>query len=268
MVGGLFAALTLFLLYWQSTRLRTKTPIRPFAEDSYHTPGEIPNIAHFVRQINRHHNGEPKPLRFEFRHFLAYYSAHHYLNPDEINIWSDVDAATIEEARLHGDVFTKAVLRLPKMRFRFVDMPNTTATGFPIEKYAHKSDFVRTRVMAELGGQYFDDDSWVIRDLAPFRKAGFENVFGKEWGDDICQAMWMSTPNNPLMRAFERLQETEFNGEWVRASNILISNLVYDIQGYGHGRYALVLERNAFFPGECWGSVGQGHASCQASADW
>jgi len=42
--------------------------------------------------------------------------------------------------------------------------------------------FIRTRVMAHHGGQYFDDGSWVIRDLAPFRKAGFENVFGKQKG--------------------------------------------------------------------------------------
>lgn len=52
------------------------------------------------------------------------------------------------------------------------------------------------------------------------------------------------------MKAFARLQETEFNGDWLRASNNLISNLVYDVRGLGHDQYALVLERNAFFPGE------------------
>ncbi|UZJ53759.1 hypothetical protein CBS101457_003079 [Exobasidium rhododendri] len=156
----------------------------------------------------------------------------------------------IVAAKISGNRFTKAVLNLPNLQFRHVTMPNQTTMGVPITAYAHKSDFVRLHAMAKYGGQYFDDDSWVIRDLAPLRKAGFENVFGKEWGDDICQAMWMSTPGNALMKAFERLQETEFNGEWLRASNNLISNLVYDVSGFGHDKYALVLERNAFFPGQ------------------
>jgi len=49
------------------------------------------------------------------------------------------------------------------------------------------------------------------------------------------------------MRAFEKLQETQFNGEWFKASNTLIYNLVYDVKGFTHDRHALVLERNAFF---------------------
>jgi hypothetical protein len=240
---GVIATLSLWLFNGHLFSRRLDVPHYPL-------PVEIPNIAHFVRQLDRNKDGTPKPLHFEFRHFLAYYSAHHYLKPDSINIWSDMTPEMISQAAIHGDIFTKAVLRIPHLKFHHVEMPNVTSTGFPIVAYAHKSDFIRTRVMADLGGQYFDDDAWVIRDLAPLRKAGFENVFGKEWGDDLCQAMWMATPNNTLMRAFERLQETEFNGEWVKASNILISNLVYDITGLGHNRHALVLERNAFFAGQ------------------
>jgi len=244
----LFFGVLASLLVWT---FHTQSRHNPHTiENSVNKPTEIPNIVHFVRQLNRYPDGSAKPLEFEFRHFLAYYSAHHYLKPKEINIWSDVTEEMITNARIKGNVFTKAVLKLPNLQFHHVTMPKHTKKGVPITKYAHKSDFIRTRVMSEYGGQYFDDDSWVIRDLKPLREAGFENVFGKEWGNDICQAMWMSTPGNALMKAFVRLQELEFSGDWLRASNHLISNLVYDVQGFGHDRNALVLERNAFFPGE------------------
>lgn len=232
-------------------------------EDVYHKEndavkkvvvGNIPNIAHFVRQLNRHANGTAKPLSYEFRHFMAYYSAHHYLKPDSINIWSDVTKEMLEEAKKEGDEITKAVLAIPKLKFHHVTMPSKTSTGHEIKAYAHKSDFVRTRVMAEHGGQYFDDDAWVIRDLAPLRSAGYENVFGIEAMGDVCQAVWMSTPKNALMSVFERLQDKVFDGGWLTASNSLITNLIHDIRGYSHDRHALVLERDAFFPGEYFAS--------------
>lgn len=211
---------------------------------------DIPNLVHFVRQLNRDKKtNAPGPLKFEFRHFLAYYSAHMHLKPDRITIWSDATPDIIERARVEGDEYTKAVLRIPNLHLEYVEMPNATATGTKIELYAHKSDFVRTRVMAEHGGMYFDDDAWVLKDLAPLRKAGFDNVFGRQWGNDICQAFWMAKPKNDLMQAWSRLQETQFNGDWVRASNELISRLVYDFSHYGHGRNALILEQDAFFPG-------------------
>jgi hypothetical protein len=211
---------------------------------------EIPNTVHFVRQMTRRPDGSAKPLSFEFRHFLAYYSAHLHLSPDEINIWTDADAAQIKEATRNGNSFTKAVLSLPKVRIHHVSFPDQTANGVPITQYAHKSDFIRTRVMAKYGGIYLDDDAWVIRDLAPLRRFGFDNIFGRQWDTNLCQAFWMSTPNNTLMRAFALLQESEFDGSWVRASNELLTNLVKDVRGLGHDRHALILDRDAFFPGQ------------------
>lgn len=231
--------------------------IEEIKTEVYHTKktakrivGDIPNIAHFVRQLNRHANGTAKPLLYEFRHFMAYYSSYHYLKPDSINIWSDATEEMLEVARQEGDEITKAVLAIPNLKFHHVTMPTRTSFGQEIKAYAHKSDFVRTRVMAEHGGQYFDDDAWVIRDLAPLRSTGYENVFGIEAMGDICQAMWMATPNNTLMKAFETLQDRVFDGDWLTASNSLITNLVHDIRGYSHDRHALVLDRNALFPGE------------------
>lgn len=245
--------ITLFFFIWQSASNSIfdnsippeEEPFEPFPK-----PGIIPNIAHFVRQMDRYPDGTAKPLHYEFRHFMAYYSAHHYLKPDSINLWSDATDEVLADARVNGDIFTRAVMSIPNLKFHYVTFPNQTTTGRTIKEYAHKSDFVRTRMMAEIGGQYFDDDAWVIKDLAPFRSAGFDNVFGLEWGGDVCQATWMATPNNTLMNAFAQLQETVFDGEWLTASNTLITNLVRNIRGYGHDRHALLLEHDAWFPGE------------------
>lgn len=217
---------------------------------------EIPNIVHFVRQANRDHDGRQRPFRVEFRHLMAYYSASYYLKPDHIYMWSDVDKEALEEAKTYGDEFTKALFRLPNLSFEYVEFPNTTVNGVEITQYAHKSDFVRTRVMANYGGQYFDDDAWLIRDLAPLRSAGFDNVFGKEAVGDLCQAMWIARPHNDLMQAWVRLQESEFTGDWLRASNELLLNLVKLFARTGNDQHALVLEQDAFFPGQWWGQNG------------
>lgn len=215
----------------------------------YQPNKDIPNIAHFVRQINRHEDGQPKPFKVEFRHLLSYYSCHMFLQPEKIYFWTDAPAEVLQEARLNGNVYTRALFRIPNLSIQPASFPNATMSGTKIEQYAHKSDFVRTRIMAKMGGMYFDDDAWVLRDLTPLRKAGFDNVFSLDEGARIAQACWLSKPRNPLMIAFARLQDIVFNGEWLRASNDLITALMVHYARAPGDRSALVLEKDAFFPG-------------------
>lgn len=216
---------------------------------SFRSTTNIPNLAHFVHQVNRTATGDPEPLHFDFRNFMAYWSALHYLEPDQLNIWTDATAMQIEEAQSSPDPMTRAVANLPGITFRYMEMPTRTSRGVPIVKYAHRSDFVRSRVMEQYGGIYMDDDLWVLKDLAPFRESGFDNVFGRQQGGELCQAMWMSKPGNDFMAAWTRLQEIEFTGAWTKASNKLISRLVEEFAGTGHNKHALIVERETFFPG-------------------
>lgn len=128
-----------------------------------------------------------------------------------------------------------------------------SAKGVPIREYAHKSDFVRAEVMYEYGGIYFDDDSWLLKDLSSLRKAGFDNVFARQQDTRLCQAMWMSRPKNPFMQAWVELQDREFTGGWTKAGNELISQLYLDFAKTDSSNHALVLEQDAFFP-ENWGA--------------
>ena len=159
---------------------------------SYSPKKDIPNIAHFVRQINRDENYTPKaPFKVEFRHLLSYYSCHHYLQPDRIYFWTDTPREMLEDARVNGDIYTRALFRIPNLEFRPAIFPNVTAKGVKIDQYAHRSYFVRTRVMAKMGGQYLDDDAWVLRDLKPLRQSGFDNIFSLDEGPRIAQAAWL-----------------------------------------------------------------------------
>ena len=209
---------------------------------------EIPNIVHFVWANPVGANGTQTPLSFDFRHFLAIYSAHFYMRPDAINIWTDASAAAIDDARRSSNVYTRAISSLATVVYHTTPMPSTTSKGVRIEKYQHKSDFVRTRIMRDHGGLYLDDDAWLIKDLGPLRRSGYENVFGRQVDGKLCQATWLSRPGNAFMKTWVDLMDSEFNGEWTKAGNELISKLYPAFVAAGARGHALVLERDAFFP--------------------
>lgn len=222
-------------------------------QTAYNGQADIPNLVHFVRQINRDEQYVARgPFHVEFRHLLAYYSAYHYMRPDRIYFWTDTPQDMLNDARLHGDIFTRALFRIPNLEIRPVTFPNTSRSGLPLVHYAHRSDFIRTRVMAKFGGVYLDDDAWVLRDLTPLRRAGFDNVWSLDEGARIAQAAWLCKPLNPLMVAFARLQDVVFNGEWLRASGDLVTALMQHFARLPGDRSSLVLEKDAFFPGH-WG---------------
>lgn len=225
----------------------------------YDGSAEIPNIVHFVRQINRDANYVPQaPFRVEFRHLLSYYSSWHYLKPERIYFWTDTPQEMLDDARVNGDAFTRALFRIPNIEFVPATFPNVTSSGVKIDQYAHRSDFVRTVVMARLGGIYLDDDAWVLRDLTPLRRAGFDNVFSLDEGARIAQAAFLSRPLNPLMLAFAKMQDVVFNGEWLRASNDLVTALMVHFSRAEGSKSALTLEKDAFFPGWWFGEGDDG----------
>ncbi|PWN24373.1 hypothetical protein BDZ90DRAFT_228849 [Jaminaea rosea] len=221
-----------------------------FGPPRYDASSEIPNIVHFVRQINRDENYVPQaPFRVEFRHLMSYFSSSFYLKPERIYFWTDTPQEMLDDARLNGDAFTRALFRIPNIEFMPATFPNVTSSGVKIDQYAHRSDFVRTVVMARMGGVYLDDDAWVLRDLTPLRRSGFDNVFSLDDGARIAQAAFLSRPLNPLMLAFARLQDVVFNGDWLRASNDLVTALMVHYSRAEGSKSALTLEKDAFFPG-------------------
>jgi mannosyltransferase OCH1-like enzyme len=208
---------------------------------------EIPNIVHFVHFETPSSWTIPEPyLEFQFSHFLAIYSAYIYLKPDVIYIHTDAETQTIEKVKESTHQWTNIIANLPSVEFKHVVAPERTKTGRPIQKLSHKSDFIRTMVMKKYGGIYLDEDSYVLKDFAPLRRAGFRNVVGRQHDKQIGCAIFLSTPENRLINAYQAQQHTAFNGGWITHAVILLSDLVNQFASIAGE--VLVLEQNAFFP--------------------
>ena len=205
----------------------------------------IPNIVHFVHLVKP----SPNPtFEFPFRQFIAIYSAWHYLQPEIINIYTNVEEHLIEETlKRSTSPWSKAVSKLPSVRFSYQTPPRHTTSGVAISKLPNQSDFVRTGILSEFGGIYLDADAYVLRDLAPLRRMGFQNVVGNQLNGQVCPAVILSTPGNKLMEAYHALQHKAFNpNRWALHATDLLTTLAMDFQK--PDGQVLTLPHNTFFP--------------------
>ena len=211
------------------------------------TSSEIPNIVHFVHFVTPPTQFEPTAqLNFEFSHFVAIYSAYLYLQPDVIYIHTNAWSEVFSQAKESPNPWTRIVANLPPVTFHFADAPTFTTSGKAVENFAHKSDFIRTAVMKEWGGIYLDQDAYVLKDFAPLRRTGFQNVVGMEYGGQVGCAILLSTPGNELITRYQQQQDSVFDGGWITHSVRLLTTLV---RQYSEKEgQVLILERNAFFP--------------------
>lgn len=218
-------------------------------EDSGRVISTIPNIVHFVHLVNP---SEDPVFEFPFRQFIAIYSAWHYLQPDLIYIHTNVEKHLIETTLKNTtNPYTRAVSKLPCVKFNHQQAPNHTTSGIAIDKLPNQSDFVRTEVLRKYGGIYLDDDAYVLRDLKPLRSLAFENIVGRQANAQICPAVILATPENKLMTAYHALQDRVFDSNsWARHATDLLTSLVLDFQIPDH--QVLILPQDTFFPLQ-WG---------------
>lgn len=205
----------------------------------------IANIVHFVRLVS---DPNDPNLGLELHQFIAIYSASHFLNPDKIYIHTDLKEELFEKAfHKTSNVYMKAVNKIPNLEYRYHPAPNQTTSGKKIDRLANRSDFVRTDVLKMYGGIFLDDDAYVLRDLAPFRHAGFDMVTAYQLGGMICPAVMISTPHNPMITAYHELQDKVFDGSWDKHATHLLTALIRDFTTPEY--QSLVLARDYFFLG-------------------
>ena len=199
---------------------------------------------HFVHLIE---SSPHLKLELHFHQFIAIYSAYYYLHPLIIYVHTNIDDNLIDEALLNSSSpYTKAVSKLPTVQFKHHDVANETSQGRHIERLAHKSDFIRTDILKRYGGIYLDDDSYVLRDLHPFRSMGFDNILGIQDNGQLCSAVMITAPGSKLMTAYDALQDRIFDGSWDRHSVTLLAKLATEFAEIDH--QVLVLPQDAFFP--------------------
>lgn len=206
---------------------------------------EIPNIVHFVHLLPDEMVGNGN-IEFEFRHFLSIYSAHYYLNPDHIFIHTNAAPEQLRALENSPLIWNRIIANLPTVAFNHETAPTETSSGLGIYNLPNKSDFVRTRVMKKWGGIYMDEDVYLLKDLGPLRKTGFQNVLGRQAGGDICPGLFLSYPENDMITAYHALQDRAFDGGWATHAVGLLSQLA--VQFAGRDKNVLVLEQDAFFP--------------------
>lgn len=90
---------------------------------------EIPNQVHFVRQVDKTATGDKLPLEFKFKHFMAIYSAHLWLKPERIFIWTDATKEDLASLKDSKNEYTRAIARLSTVKFGSREMPTVTSKG-------------------------------------------------------------------------------------------------------------------------------------------
>lgn len=222
----------------------TKSLPSPGTESSFDRALTIPNVVHFIYLVP-----STNPVfEYEFRQFVAIYSAWLYLQPKNIYIHTNVVEIN-ETLGKSTNPYTTAISKLPGVSFNHQTPKDHTESGVAIDKLPNQSDFVRTVVLGEMGGVYLDEDSYVLRDLKRLRSMGFENVLGAQSNDQICPAVILSTPGNMLMKAYHDLQDSVFKpNRWALHATDLLTTLAQEFQVPDDGQ-VLVMPHDTFFPG-------------------
>jgi len=254
-IGGLILLLLLlFLLLLHQAVLRNSTfTHHPWGTedstediktiDTVKDTTTIPNIVHFVHLVR----ADNPVIEFSFPQFIAIYSAWHYVQPEALYIHTNIEEALIRETLNNSaSAYTQAIVKLPGVRFNHHSAPNQTESGMEISWLPNQSDFVRTEVLERLGGIYLDDDAYILRDLKPLYRLGYENIVGMQSDGQICPAVIMSTPHNNMMIAYRALQDSAFDGTWAHHATYLLSALVRAFQFPAY--QVLVLSQVTFFP--------------------
>lgn len=205
----------------------------------------IPNIFHFVYLVE---DPTERDISFSIRRFIAIYSAHYFLHPDTIYIHTNLDQEVIDNIwDTCVDTYVKAVGQIPNVKFNQHVAPNETSTKKTIRRLENQSEFVRTDILKRYGGLYLDDDSYVLRDLRPFRYMGFQMVLGRQSNRPLCPAVMLSTPENKLITSYHALQDRFFDESWGMYATDLLTALVYE---FAEPEYmSLILPSETFFSG-------------------
>jgi hypothetical protein len=202
---------------------------------------EIPNIFHFT-----HLQTSTATLDIGFQQFISIYSAYHYCKPSKIYIHTNVNGEAFRRARRSRNQWTRKIASMPMVEFNHELAPNASHGGVQITKLAHQSDFIRTRVMKKWGGIFMDEDSYLLKDLAPLRRAGYKNIVARQVDGKVGCGMFLSAPGSQLVKAYQELQDQVFDGRWTTHSVDLFTRLIDDFSELE--KEVLVMDHTAFFP--------------------
>ncbi|KAK9427431.1 hypothetical protein V1505DRAFT_380172, partial [Lipomyces doorenjongii] len=205
----------------------------------------IPNIVHYVHLMS----DPPGRIQFELKHFISIYSASLYFDPDVIYIHTDAPDAEVERAKSSDEAsnkWSRLIFNLPKVVVNNETAPDYADNGEEIRNLENKSDFVRAKVVYELGGIYLDWDVHALRDFKPLREAGFANVVGLQKDNLVNSGCYMAIKESEMMRIWLKYEHIVYDGGWITHAVILLTDLSRRLAMIPHE--VLILERYALAP--------------------
>ncbi|KAK9428972.1 hypothetical protein V1505DRAFT_314640 [Lipomyces doorenjongii] len=205
----------------------------------------IPNIVHYVH-LTRPPQGN---IQFQLKHFISIYSASLYFSPDVIYVHTDATENEVERVKTSDEAsykWSRLILNLPHVVVHYVTAPDYADNGQKIRNLENKSDFVRAKVVYELGGIYLDWDVHPLRDFKPLREAGFGNVVGLQKDDLVNSGCFMAIKESEMMRLWFEYEHIVYDGGWITHAVILLTDLSRTLAIIPHE--VLILERYALAP--------------------
>ncbi|KAK5651336.1 hypothetical protein OQA88_12569 [Cercophora sp. LCS_1] len=206
--------------------------------------GHIPNIVHYVYLLP----DTARTFSFQFKHLLSIYASYMYLNPTTIYLHTNANAHAIDEARSsNANKWNRLLLDIPTLRINRVESPTHAANGKALANIEHKSDFVRTAVVSEMGGLYLDFDAHPLRDVKVLRESGFSAIFGRQHKGEVNNGVFLAKPGALLLDVWKREMNRVYDGRWSTHGNGVLTKICPRLMR--NPGEVLILEQDALQPG-------------------
>ncbi|KAK3376476.1 putative glycosyl transferase [Lasiosphaeria ovina] len=213
-------------------------------------PVHIPNTVHFVYIFKE----GVSEFNFEFKHFLSVYSAWYYWRPEIVYMHTNAGAPAVEAAREgkgkggRPNQWNQLIFNaIPNLRINSVDEPKVAGNGREINVIEHKSDFVRTQVVREMGGVYLDLDAHALRDVRALRECGFATVFGRQKHGQVNNGIFFGRKDALLLNRWWEEMNAVYDGGWTTHGNGVLTWLGPRLAR--EPGEVLILEQDALQPG-------------------
>jgi hypothetical protein len=115
----------------------------------------IPNYLHLIYALK-----DPKSsFNFHFKDYLSLYGAQHHWHPDRVYLHTNADKEALDRGRSgESGKWTQLILNHPNLIIHNIELQEAAGNGLTIQRMEAQTDFVRAKVLNDIGGYYIDFD--------------------------------------------------------------------------------------------------------------
>uniref|UniRef100_A0A8H7KAL6 Glycosyl transferase n=1 Tax=Bionectria ochroleuca TaxID=29856 RepID=A0A8H7KAL6_BIOOC len=205
----------------------------------------IPNYLHLIYALK-----DPKSsFNFHFKDYLSLYGAQHHWHPDRVYLHTNADKEALDRGRSgESGKWTQLILNHPNLIIHNIELQETAGNGLTIQRMEAQTDFVRAKVLNDIGGYYIDFDVHALRDIAPLRHSGYKAVVGIEAGGAVNLGVLLTAPRSQMIKQWVEGMNAAFDGSYVQHANGVCSKIRDHLEGVNSE--LLVVNQASFHPVE------------------